>query len=92
MSEQQNIQTVQSAYAAFKRGDIQGVLNTLTDEIEWHTPGEGLIPQAGSHTAKMPSPVSFKPSARPWNLQALTRKPSWLRATTWSPPDVMMAQ
>ena len=30
MSEQQNIQTVKSAYAAFKRGDIQGVLNTLT--------------------------------------------------------------
>ena len=49
MSEQQNVQTVQAAYAAFKRGDIQGVLNTLTDEIEWHTPGEGLIPQGGVH-------------------------------------------
>ena len=52
MSEQQNIQTVKSAYAAFKRGDIQGVLNTLTDEVEWHTPGEGLIPQAGVHHGK----------------------------------------
>jgi len=52
MSEQQNVQTVQAAYAAFKRGDIPGVLNTLTDEIEWHTPGEGLIPQAGTHSGK----------------------------------------
>jgi ketosteroid isomerase-like protein len=52
MSEQQNVQTVQAAYAAFKRGDIQGVINTLADEIEWHTPGEGLIPQGGVHRGK----------------------------------------
>lgn len=29
MNEQQNIQLVQQAYAAFKRGDIPAVLNTL---------------------------------------------------------------
>jgi ketosteroid isomerase-like protein len=52
MSEQQNVQTVQAAYAAFKRGDIQGVIDTLADEIEWHTPGEGLIPQGGVHRGK----------------------------------------
>jgi hypothetical protein len=49
MSEQQNVKVVQDAYAAFGRGDIQSLLNTLSDEVEWHTPGEPLIPQAGSY-------------------------------------------
>jgi hypothetical protein len=52
MSEQQNVKVVQDAYAAFGRGDIQGILNSLTDNIEWHTPGEGLVPQGGIHHGK----------------------------------------
>jgi uncharacterized protein len=52
MSEEQNVRTVQEAYAAFKRGEIQGVLDTLTENIEWHTPGEGLFPQGGTHRGK----------------------------------------
>jgi ketosteroid isomerase-like protein len=52
MSEQQNVQAVQAAYAAFTRGDINGVLIALTDAVEWHTPGEGLIPQGGTHRGK----------------------------------------
>lgn len=52
MSEQQNVKVVQDAYAAFGRGDIQGILNALTDNIEWHTPGEGLVPQGGVHRGK----------------------------------------
>src|SRR5262245_18017130 len=38
---------VKSMYEAFNRGDISGVLNGLTDDIDWFTPGEGLIPYAG---------------------------------------------
>jgi ketosteroid isomerase-like protein len=52
MTEEQNVRTVQGAYAAFKRGEIQGVLDTLADNIEWHTPGEGLFPQGGTHQGK----------------------------------------
>ena len=52
MNEQQNVRTVQEAYAAFKRGDIQGVLNTLSEDVDWHTPGEGLVPQAGTFHSK----------------------------------------
>jgi ketosteroid isomerase-like protein len=52
MNEEQNVRTVQEAYAAFKRGDIQGVLNTLAEDVEWHTPGEGFIPQGGTHRGK----------------------------------------
>jgi len=39
---------VQAAYADFGRGDIPALLNRLTDDIVWTTPGAGSpIPHAG---------------------------------------------
>jgi uncharacterized protein len=35
MSEAANIQVVQEAYAAFARGDIQRILDSLDDNIVW---------------------------------------------------------
>jgi ketosteroid isomerase-like protein len=49
MSAQENVVVVQNAYAAFARGDIQTILGSLTDDVEWVLPGEGLIPQAGTY-------------------------------------------
>jgi len=49
LSEQQNIQVVQNAYASFKRGDIQSILNSCAEDIEWILPGDGLIPQSGTY-------------------------------------------
>ena len=52
MSEQQNVQNVQivqNAYTAFARGNIQTILDSLADDVEWALPGEGLIPQAGTY-------------------------------------------
>jgi ketosteroid isomerase-like protein len=39
MGEQYNLRLVQEFYAAFKRGDIAGVLNTLADDVGWFLPG-----------------------------------------------------
>ena len=48
MAEQENVQTIQEAYASFQKGDIQAVLNALTDDVEWVTPGPtGILPLAG---------------------------------------------
>jgi len=48
MAEQDNVRVVQDAYAAFQRGDIPGVLGSLSDDIDWWTPGTpGQIPYAG---------------------------------------------
>ena len=48
MAEQDNIQLIQEAYAAFKRGDVQGILNTLAEDVEWVTPGPAnILPYAG---------------------------------------------
>lgn len=47
MSEQANVQAVQEAYAAFKRGDIQTILDRLSKDVEWVAPGVG--PVAGTY-------------------------------------------
>ena len=54
MSEHDNTQIVQGAYAAFGRGDVQGILNLLADDVDW----EGVIgaapyvPTAGRRRGK----------------------------------------
>lgn len=47
MTEQQNLQTIRDAYAAFGRGDVAGVLASLTDDVVWETQGPSQIPYAG---------------------------------------------
>ena len=37
MQETQNTKVVQDAYAAFGRGDVQGILDRLDDSIVWGT-------------------------------------------------------
>jgi uncharacterized protein len=48
MVVQENVQIVKDAYAAFGRGDIQGLLALFAEDIEWITPGEGL-PLSGTY-------------------------------------------
>lgn len=48
MSEEQNIQTVKEAYAAFGRGDVPAILALLTDDVTWELPGPAEVPYAGS--------------------------------------------
>ena len=45
---QQNIELVQRGYAAFGNGDIDGLLATMHQDIEWQTPGAADLPTAGS--------------------------------------------
>jgi len=48
MSEQPNTKVVQDAYAAFKRGDIPGLLNLMSDNVGWFLPGpREVIPFLG---------------------------------------------
>lgn len=47
MSEQSNIELVQRAYAAFGRADIPGVLDTMSQDIDWYIPGPTSIPTIG---------------------------------------------
>lgn len=49
ISDEHNIELVWQAYDAFRRGDIAGVLETLSENIEWFILGpEEVIRFAGS--------------------------------------------
>ena len=54
MGDSRNVQTVREAYAAFGRGDVQGILATLSDNIEWEPVKgtEGVVPHAGTRRGK----------------------------------------
>lgn len=47
MSEQANVQLIQNAYAAFQRGDIQTILDSLTRDVKWIAPN--IQPVAGTY-------------------------------------------
>jgi hypothetical protein len=52
MNEQKNIQVVKSAYDAFSNGDIAGVLNAVTEDVEWILPGVTEMHYAGEWHGK----------------------------------------
>lgn len=62
MSEADNIKTVQEAYAAFGRGDVQGILDRLDDNIVWiGVYGAGAqVPQSGERRGKAAVAEFFK--------------------------------
>jgi ketosteroid isomerase-like protein len=47
MSEQQNLDLVNRAYAAFGRGDMAALLDCFDEQVEWITPGPDDLPTAG---------------------------------------------
>jgi ketosteroid isomerase-like protein len=51
MSEE-NINLVKSAYDCFNRGDIQGVLDLMTDDVSWVTPNVDGAPFYGAKKGK----------------------------------------
>ena len=48
MSEQQNLDVVQQIYAAFGRGDIEGIIDLMDPQVCWITPGPPDMPSAGT--------------------------------------------
>ena len=53
MPNEENINIVKELYAAFGRGDIEGILNMLSEDVEWNSPGpEGILPTAGVHRGR----------------------------------------
>lgn len=47
MSEQENTALVKQAYEKFKTGDIQGLLNLLSEDITWQLPEIESVPFSG---------------------------------------------
>ena len=48
MSPQEHVQLVQKAYADFKQGNVGGILEVLTEDVDWFIPGPAeVIPFVG---------------------------------------------
>jgi uncharacterized protein len=58
MVVRENVQVVKDAYAAFGRGDIQGLLAFFAEDIEWIIPGEW--PLAGTYRGRAGVAVMFQ--------------------------------
>lgn len=48
MTPQENTNIVKQTYAAFKNGDIEGLLKHYTDDVLWEIYGPASIPTAGT--------------------------------------------
>jgi ketosteroid isomerase-like protein len=61
MAENENTQVVKDAYAAFKRGDIEAVVNAGTDDVDWFVPGPpDVIKPAGQRRGRAEVAEFFK--------------------------------
>lgn len=47
MSEQDNLLTVQSIFAAFGRGDVPALLGALAEDVQWIITGPEVVPYFG---------------------------------------------
>jgi ketosteroid isomerase-like protein len=52
MTQQENVRTVEAVYAAFGRGDLGALLNTLAEDVVWQHPGPAAIPWAGERRGR----------------------------------------
>jgi uncharacterized protein len=48
MNEQANRQLVQQAYQSVKAGDVQSLLNSLAEDVQWQLPEMENVPFAGT--------------------------------------------
>jgi uncharacterized protein len=76
MQEPQNTKVVQDAYAAFGRGDVQGILDRLDDTIVWKgVYGAGShVPTAGERRGKAQVGEFFKQVAQNVNFSRFEPK------------------
>ena len=52
MDEQANVRVVEGMFSSLSRGDIPGVLDRLSDDVEWRIAGPAELPVAGVHRGR----------------------------------------
>jgi uncharacterized protein len=52
MDAEANTRTLKQLFAAFQSGDIDGVLERLSEDVEWVTPGSPAVPYAGAYRGR----------------------------------------
>lgn len=49
MDEQANVRVVEGMFSSLERGDIRGVLDRLSEDVEWRIAAPAELPYAGIH-------------------------------------------
>jgi ketosteroid isomerase-like protein len=52
MSEEPNIQIIREIYAAFSRADVPAIVAKLTDDVEWISHLDPIVPWSGDFSGK----------------------------------------
>lgn len=52
VDEQANVRVVEGMFSSLSRGDIPGVLDRLSDDIEWRIAGPAELPFSGVHRGR----------------------------------------
>jgi ketosteroid isomerase-like protein len=60
MSEQENVKVVREMFEAFRRGDLKGVLDQLTEDVEWRIGGPTEVTYAGIRHGRQKVAEFFK--------------------------------
>ena len=76
MNEQQNTALVNKLYDAFARGDIQTILDNLTDDVQWGMEGPPIIAFAGRKNGRADVQGFFESLATTLHGMKFTREHS----------------
>jgi len=74
MSEQQNLDVVRRGYDAFGRGDLDALLSTFDDDIEWTSPGPKELPTSGTRRGREQVRDFFRIVNELWDIQRFEPK------------------
>jgi ketosteroid isomerase-like protein len=74
MNEQQNLDLVRRGYEAFGRGDINGLLELLAEDIEWTSPGPPELPTAGTRRGRQQVAEFFQAVDQVFEIQRFEPK------------------
>jgi ketosteroid isomerase-like protein len=69
MNEQNNVEVVQSVYAAFGRGDVEAILAMLTADIDWQLLGSEELPTAGRRRGPGEVAKFFEQVGQTWSFE-----------------------
>lgn len=60
MGAEEHVKTIQLVYEAFGRGDVQAILDHLTDDVDWAVEPEGSAPWNGLRRGKVEVVAFFR--------------------------------
>ncbi len=64
MDEQANVRVVEGMFASLTRGDLSGVLDRLSDDVEWRIAGPAELPFVGLHRGREAVATFFRDFAQ----------------------------